>query len=256
MLTNKPELHLAFHVLSLQAYNSVSLVSLLACLSQLVYSLDVWPSAEWDTHTHTHLHTRRWFKSDLSVWRMEAEHSRSGGLYSAMNLNYGKHPHSQCLCRRASCQWYTLASSKTPKLCLMRGTPHCVTHKLKHRNEKTQRGARNGTGGAEVDAENALAPASSMTDASSSKEKAIKEREDGRKEKQEEARDWGKQRNGATVRDYGKNPSARHRKNQRVRGRWGRRGHSRRRGIKKTSEGVGQVKGWTTLVCMLTPRLR
>ena len=53
MLINTPELHLAFHVPSLQAYNSVSLVSLLACLSQLVYSLDVWPSAEWDTHTHT-----------------------------------------------------------------------------------------------------------------------------------------------------------------------------------------------------------
>lgn len=53
MLINMPELHLDFHVASSQAYNSVSLVSLLACLSQLVYSLDVWPSAEWDTHTHT-----------------------------------------------------------------------------------------------------------------------------------------------------------------------------------------------------------
>lgn len=64
----------------------------------------------------------------------------------------------------------------------MRGTPHCVTHKLKHRNEKTQRGARKGTGGAKVDAGNALAPARSMTDASSSKERAMKEeREDGRK---------------------------------------------------------------------------
>lgn len=48
----KPVLHLAFHVSSLQAYNSVSLVSLLACLSQLVYSLAVWPSAERDTQTH------------------------------------------------------------------------------------------------------------------------------------------------------------------------------------------------------------
>lgn len=135
-------------------------------------------------------------------------------------------------------------------------SPLCHTHKLKHRNEKTQRGARKGTGGAKVDAENALAPASSMTDASSSKEKAIKESEDGRKEKQEEARDWGKQRNGATVRDYGKNSSTRHCKNQRVRGRWGSKGHSRRRGIKKTSEGVGQVKRLTTLVCMVTPWLR
>lgn len=24
-----------------------------------------------------------------------------------MNLNHGKHPHSQCLCTHASCQWYT-----------------------------------------------------------------------------------------------------------------------------------------------------
>lgn len=46
---------------------------------------------------------------------------------------------------------------------------------------KTQRGARRGTGGAKVDSENVLAPASSTTDASSSKEKAIKERGDGRK---------------------------------------------------------------------------
>lgn len=50
----KPALHLAFQVSSLQAYNSVSLVSLLACLSQLVYSLDVWPSAEKDTQSHMH----------------------------------------------------------------------------------------------------------------------------------------------------------------------------------------------------------
>lgn len=52
-ILSKPELRLALHITSLQAYNSVTLVSLLACLSQLVYSLDVWPSADWDTHKHT-----------------------------------------------------------------------------------------------------------------------------------------------------------------------------------------------------------
>lgn len=49
----------------------------------------------------------------------------------------------------------------------------------RQRNEKTQNGARKGTAGAKVGAENALAPASSMTDASSLR--AIKEREDGSK---------------------------------------------------------------------------
>lgn len=81
-----------------KAYNSVSLVSLLACLSQLVYSLDVWPSAEKDTQPH--MHTLAGDLSQTSLCgREEAEHSRSGGLHSAMNINYGKHPHSQRLCR-------------------------------------------------------------------------------------------------------------------------------------------------------------
>lgn len=141
MLINKPELHLAFHVPSLQAYNSVSLVSLLACLSQLVYSLDVWPSAEWDTHAHTRIHTVthtcRWFKSDLSV--REAEHSRSGGLYSAMNLNYGKHPHLQCLCRRASCQWYTCILKDSATVSNEGGLPAVSHANSNTENEKTQR---------------------------------------------------------------------------------------------------------------------
>ncbi len=65
----------------------------------------------------------------------------------------------------------------------MRGTPRCVTRKLKHRNEKNTKGSEEKStgGGAKVDPENVSAPASSTTGASSSKEKAIKEREDGRK---------------------------------------------------------------------------
>lgn len=47
------------------------------------------------------------------------------------------------------------------------------------RKHKGERGK--GTGGAKVDSENVLAPASSMADASSSKEKAIEERGDRRK---------------------------------------------------------------------------
>lgn len=60
---------------------------------------------------------------------------------------------------------------------------------------------RRGTGGAKVDSGNVLAPASSMTDVSSSKEKAIKEREDGRKTREGAY----EQRNGATLRDYREN---------------------------------------------------
>lgn len=142
MLINKPELHLAFHVPSVQAYNSVSLVSLLARLSQLVYSLDVWPSAEWDTYTHTHtltkLHARRWFKSDLCVQRTEAEHSRSGGLYSVMNLNYGKHPHSQCLCRHASCQWYTCILKHSETVSNEGDSPLCHTQTQTQKWENTK----------------------------------------------------------------------------------------------------------------------
>lgn len=55
-LINKAGVRLAFQVSFLQAYNSVSLVSLLARLSQLVYSLDVWPSAGLRARTHTHSH--------------------------------------------------------------------------------------------------------------------------------------------------------------------------------------------------------
>lgn len=48
-----------------------------------------------------------------------------------------------------------------------------MSHKLKHRNGKTQNGVREGMAGAKVSAGNVSAPASSMTDASSFGEKAI-----------------------------------------------------------------------------------
>ena len=192
MLINKPELHLAFHVPSLQAYNSVSLVSLLACLSQLVYSLDVWPSAEWNTHTHTHTrththtnwHTRRWFKSGLSVWRTEAEHSRSGGLHSAMNLNYGKHPHSQCLCRHTSCQWYTCVLKDSKTVSNEGGTPRCVACKLKHGKGENTKGSWEKTRDEQkVDGEKCLG-CSALHDRCRLLER---EREEGRTREQEEA---------------------------------------------------------------------
>lgn len=89
----KPVLHLAFQVSSLQAYNSVSLVSLLACLSQLVYSLDVWPSAERDTQSH--MHTLAGDASQTSLCEEQRQNIPDQvGLHPAMNINDGKkHPH-------------------------------------------------------------------------------------------------------------------------------------------------------------------